>query len=108
VGHDLYRRLCALDGKDLVVLLGEGTFHQLHGGVATNSTEEEFARRYRLWLDEYQALRGEPYSRPQKAAHFLGHVPPEARHFLSFSADRLLAEERGRAPGTSRPSSSPR
>lgn len=92
VGHDLYRRLCALDGKDLVVLLGEGTFHQLHGGIATNSTEEEFARRYRLWLDEYQALRGQPYSGPQKTAHFLGHIPPQAKHFLSFSAERLLAE----------------
>jgi len=105
VGHDLYRRLCALDGKDLVVLLGEGTFHQFHGGIATNATEEEFAQRYRIWLDEYQALRGHPYSGPQKAAQFLGHIPPQAKRFLSFSAERLLAEE---PPGTSRPSSSPR
>jgi glycosyltransferase involved in cell wall biosynthesis len=107
VSHDLYRRLCSLDGKDLVVLLGEGTFHQLHGGVATNAPEGEFELRYRLWLDEYQALRGEPYSRPQKAAHFLGHIPPQANRFLSFSAERLLAGEPARAPDTPRPSSPP-
>jgi len=107
VSHDLYRRLCSLDGKDLVVLLGEGTFHQLHGGVATNATEEEFARRYRLWLDEYQALRGEPYSRPEKAAHFLGHIPSQAKQFLSFSAERFLVEDPVKAPGRSPPSLSP-
>src|SRR5258708_3404074 len=34
--HDLYRRACELDGAQLVVLLGEGTFHQIHGGAATS------------------------------------------------------------------------
>jgi len=89
--HDLYRRVCSLPGKDLVVLLGEGTFHQVHGGVATNATETEFARLQQLWFDEYRALRGEPYSRPQKAPHLLGHIPPEAAPFLSLSAQRLLS-----------------
>jgi glycosyltransferase involved in cell wall biosynthesis len=34
--HDLYRRACELEGVQLVVLLGEGTFHQIHGGAATS------------------------------------------------------------------------
>ena len=36
VNHDLYNRACALDGVELVVMLGEGTFHQIHGGAATS------------------------------------------------------------------------
>ena len=36
VNHDLYLRACSLPDIQLVVLLGEGTFHQLHGGAATS------------------------------------------------------------------------
>ena len=51
--HDLYRRACELDGAQLVVLLGEGTFHQIHGGAATSG---RFG--WREMHDEYVALRG--------------------------------------------------
>ena len=53
VNHDLYRRACALEGVELIVLLGEGTFHQYHGGAATS-------RRY-SWDEmhaDYQAIIG--------------------------------------------------
>jgi hypothetical protein len=59
VNHDLYRRACALEAARLIVLLGEGTFHQLHGGVATS--------RRLTWDEmhaEYVAIRGEPYRPP--------------------------------------------
>ena len=36
VNHDLYERACGLPGSRLVVMLGEGTFHQIHGGAATS------------------------------------------------------------------------
>jgi hypothetical protein len=93
VSHDIYRRLCSLSGKDLVVLLGEGSFHQVHGGVSTNAKEEDFAQRYAAWYEEYRALLGEPHSLPTKAAHFLGHAPPELKRFLLFSAEKLSPEE---------------
>ena len=54
--HDLYRRACSLDGVELIVLLGEGTFHQYHGGAATS-------RRF-TWDEmhaDYQAIRNEPH-----------------------------------------------
>ena len=59
VNHDLYRRACALEAAQLIVLLGEGTFHQLHGGAATS--------RRLAWDEmhaEYEAIRGEPYRPP--------------------------------------------
>jgi hypothetical protein len=92
VSQDTYRRACAMKGAELVVLLGEGTFHQIHGGVSTNASQESFATRYRAWSEQYRVLRGGPHERPRKTPHFLGHLPPQARPFLLFSAERALAK----------------
>ncbi len=50
VNLDLLQRMLAASPVDPVTLLGEGTFHQIHGGVSTNarvSPWPEFAREYR-------------------------------------------------------------
>jgi len=93
VSQDTYRRACEMEDAELVVLLGEGTFHQLHGGVSTNTSEESFAARYRAWSEQYRALRGGPHERPRKTPHFLGHLPPQARPFLLLSAERAVAKD---------------
>ncbi len=65
--HDLYRRACALDGAELIVLLGEGTFHQFHGGAATS-------RRF-TWDEmqaDYEAIRGEPHRPPSNPPTYVG------------------------------------
>lgn len=79
--HDLYRRACSLHDVELIVLLGEGTFHQYHGGAATS-------RRF-SWDEmqsEYAALRGEAHRPPQNAPMFLGRVPRSALTFVERSA----------------------
>ena len=61
VNHDLYRRACDLPGAELVVLLGEGTFHQYHGGAATS--------RRLTWDDMHDgvpAVRGDRTSPPER------------------------------------------
>lgn len=71
VNHDLYRRATELPGTRLVELLGEGTFHQFHGGAATS-------RRFG-WAEMdagYRALRGEPYRPPAATPLYVGSVPP--------------------------------
>ena len=35
---DLFRRAALLDDADVVQLIGEGVFHQLHGGTTTNTS----------------------------------------------------------------------
>ena len=68
VNHDLFRRACALEGVELVVLLGEGTFHQFHGGAATS--------RRHSWDEmhtEYEAITGAPHRPPYKPAGAAGH-----------------------------------
>ena len=82
--HDLFRRACELDDVQLVVLLGEGTFHQIHGGAATSG---------RIGWDEmhaeYVARRGHAYQPPPNERLYVGTVPDAA-----LAARRAL---RGRA-----------
>lgn len=86
--HDAYRRACDLPGAELVVLLGEGTFHQQHGGAATS-------RRF-TWDEmqaDYESIRGHPHHPPTNAALYLGSVPVPMLPYVERSArqahDRL-------------------
>jgi hypothetical protein len=88
--HDLYRRACALDGIDLIVLLGEATFHQYHAGAATS--------RRLTWDDmhaDYEAIRGVRYQPPRNEPLYLGRVPPQALEHVERSA-RQAIERRAR------------
>jgi hypothetical protein len=89
--HDLFRRACELDDAQLVVLLGEGTFHQIHGGAATSGrfTWDEMH-------DEYISLRGRSYVPPKNERLYLGDVPTTTLPIIADSATRASdARERG-------------
>jgi glycosyltransferase involved in cell wall biosynthesis len=76
--HDVYRRACELDHTELFVVLGEGTFHQYHGGAATSGATDRA-----IW-DDYERIRLQPYRPPRKTATVIGHLPPEAiPHMIS-------------------------
>lgn len=68
VNLDTWRRACELDGVRPTLLLGEATFHQLHGGVATNSTQQATLEM----RDRYEQIRGRAWSRPTPVLHFWG------------------------------------
>lgn len=89
---DLYRRACLHPRAELVVLPGEGSFHQFHGGVTTNVSRQSPARQAMMKaLDEqYVALRGEGYRPPEKEAIYFGRIPPQAMRFVRESAERAL------------------
>lgn len=82
VNHDLYRRACESAGAELVVLLGEGSFHQFHGGAATSGQ----AVRDELW-SEYARRRGREFEPPSLPPRFLGSVPPSAMGHLRASLE---------------------
>jgi hypothetical protein len=87
VNLDFHRRACAA-AAPVVHLLGEGTFHQFHGGVATNvpAARHPFAGFH----EEYVRLRGEPFAPPTALPVVIGTLPPQAIPFL----ERSLAEAR--------------
>ena len=74
---DTYRRAVEMPGARAVILLGEATFHQLHGGVATNSPAEVFSVRFQDWMEEYATIRGAPWAHPKPTTTptYLGTLP---------------------------------
>jgi hypothetical protein len=82
VNLDTYKRACELPGSQLIVLLGEGTFHQVHCGVATNSVVSPWG----TFHEEYVRLRGHVFSQPQIEPLYLGRVRAPALSFIATSA----------------------
>ncbi len=68
VNLDLWARACADPAARLIMLLGEATFHQVHGGIATNSAES----KWNEFHDEYVKIRGSAYKRPTREAYYFG------------------------------------
>jgi hypothetical protein len=96
VNADTYIRACELPDSELVVLLGEGTFHQMHGGVITGATKEDAQRKLAAWTAQYEAIRKTHPRAPAKGPHYLGHIPAAALPSLLASAETALARrERG-------------
>ncbi|HEY4308812.1 MAG TPA: glycosyltransferase family A protein [Pirellulales bacterium] len=82
VNLDTYVRACELPASQLIVLLGEGTFHQVHGGVATNARESP----WQVFHDEYVRLRGKNFAHPTAPAWYFGQMPPQALKSVETSA----------------------
>jgi hypothetical protein len=91
VNHDLYRRACELTGSRLVVLLGEGTFHQMHGGAATSGRFD-----FEELQEDYTRLRGQRYRAPRKETSYFGRVPDAALDHLADSAAKAIERRRER------------
>jgi glycosyltransferase involved in cell wall biosynthesis len=90
VNMDTYIRACDMADSELVMLLGEGTFHQMHGGVMTGATEEEGKLKLEAWNAQYSAIRNAPLRLPQKEPRYIGHVPPSVLQSVLASAEIAL------------------
>jgi hypothetical protein len=83
-----------------VILLGEGSFHQVHGGAATNS----LVSVWKPFEQEYQSIRGRNYSVPQRPAQYFGSIPPQCVRFMQSALNEMnvVVEGAGEEPGTPR------
>jgi glycosyltransferase involved in cell wall biosynthesis len=74
---DTYNRAIEWPDAQLVVLLGEATFHQLHGGTNTNKPLVRQHDNWTHWGAQYANIRGRPYetARPTDPPTCLGTVP---------------------------------
>ncbi len=87
VNLDAYLRATELEGSVLVNLLGEGTFHQVHGGVATNQNRDEAS--WEVFHDEYKKLRHKSFEPTDRESLFIGSVQPKHKIRLYESMDYL-------------------
>lgn len=72
---DLYKELCEMKGAHMVQVLGEASFHQVHGGISTSSTREEQKALWAVYTQQYEQIRGKPFDIPRTPQHFVGHMP---------------------------------
>jgi hypothetical protein len=80
----IFNSLCELPDTKLVVLPGEGSFHQYHGGVSTSPQQDREAL-LESFRDEYRRICG-PYRSPDREPVILGQITPEALNHLRWAA----------------------
>lgn len=81
VNHHFRDRAVFLPDATVLGLLGEGVFHQVHGGVATNvPLKDHPIQQFRA---EYTAITGDEYRvKTGPSPLYFGHLPESARRFL--------------------------
>lgn len=72
---DLYSEAAAVDGVTPVQLIGEGSFHQLHGGTTTNVSPAERDAKLEMYHDQYRRIRGHDCTVTDKDIYYFGHLP---------------------------------
>lgn len=105
IALDFFKKAWEYPAASPVMLLGEGTFHQYHGGTLTNASDADRKRRKAEMIDEYERIRGEPYTSPTRKPHFLGQLPDASAPFVGFSGRRFeKAHPKKPVPGMEEPS----
>ncbi len=80
VNLDLFRLAHLREEIQPIMLLGEATFHQFHGGIATNVPQAEHP--WESFAKEYEQIRGERYRLVKRAPFYVGTVHEGCRRFL--------------------------
>jgi cephalosporin hydroxylase len=72
---ELYERLGSSPDITVCSIIGEGSFHQAHGGMTTNQADAQ-ERRSRVfgYGRHYADLRGRAFRGPGKPIHFVGRI----------------------------------
>ena len=84
---DILNRAMQLTESENIILLGEGTFHQVHGGVSTNQNDPLVIQSF---FDEYIKIRGKPFTSISKKPILLGHFSKYHLDSLKISINKLV------------------
>ena len=91
INLDFYKRACEFAGLQHVVIPGEGTFHQFHGGVTTGGEDEKTRASYiAAYQEQYREIRGEDFSSPITKPIYLGQMSEHANKFLHYSSIKRM------------------
>lgn len=93
VNLDFYRR--AVDEGMLVLLPGEGTFHQFHGGATTGAPGVDREALLAQMRAEYEAVRGEVHAPPMQTPVLFGRIGSSAMPFLGASVRKWTEAHSG-------------
>jgi cephalosporin hydroxylase len=104
---EFYERLARQPDVNVVTILGEGSFHQVHGGTTTNADPHDRAAARFAYVDEFRELTGRAFRGAGKRVHYVGSMFPgaartrarhgNARTFIAAAREREI-DDTGRAP----------
>ncbi len=72
---DIYKKAMEAPGITPVQLIGEGSFHQLHGGTTTNSSGEARDAKLASFREQYKAIHGHDKVMANADFIYMGHMP---------------------------------
>lgn len=72
---DFFNRMNEMEDINPVMLLGEATFHQFHGGTATNVPRKDHP--WKKMGEEYMMIRRKPYELYDRRPVYFGSVHPK-------------------------------
>ena len=90
VNLDFYKRAVEREDTLLVILIGEGSFHQFHGGITTGTQGKARVKSMDDHFNQYAALRGGPYRSPTKRPVYLGSLPDSAMKFMHHGTTQAM------------------
>ncbi len=102
VNLDTFNRFMELADAELVILLGEATFHQWHGGISTNASPGRQIENWATWTAQYAQIRGKAYETNRIGPPiYLGVLPPVALARFARAALRPAVRQAERPVGAS-------
>ncbi|MFA5940168.1 MAG: glycosyltransferase family 2 protein [Sinimarinibacterium sp.] len=96
VNLDFWRRGCERADTELMMLLGEATFHQIHGGTMTNRPAPDVPPELARYREQYLAIRGEPYQFPTRLQLLVGYPRREIVRWMGIASREILGESASR------------
>ena len=91
---DIFKRLLEAPGVTPVQIVGEGSFHQLHGGTTTNSRGKERDTRLEKYRKQYMQIRGTDELVADVSFVYMGHMPTTASNITAV--ERRRARQAGK------------
>ena len=96
---ELFERLHCHPGINPASVLGEGTFHQFHGGTTTNVADEAIRReRVFSYGEHFRQVRGRGLQGLHKAVHYVGSMDSKAARRTRSRRAFALSFDRARDP----------
>lgn len=88
VNLDFYKRAVEFKGSQVIYIVGEGCFHQLHGGVTTGGGNKLYT--FAELTEEYKNIYGVEYSVPEASPIVFGHNRHETAQLVEKAARRVF------------------
>jgi len=86
----IYYKLAMHPTTRLILLPGEGCFHQVHGGVTTSAKSDRDAvlNQFKIQLEE---ILGHPFKAPRIEPFLLGKIPVQSFKWMEYSLEQARA-----------------